>query len=86
MIETFAPRALYLSFYEDDYSDVCSCEEQCTNETDTKYVRGDIADDLLAACEAAFDVIPRYEPKPERLEIWHQLKAVIAKAKGEVVP
>ena len=42
------------------------------------------APEMLAVCEAALDVIPRYEPKPERLEIWHQLKAVIAKAKGGV--
>lgn len=44
------------------------------------------APDLLAACEAALDVITRYEPQPERLEIWGQLKDTIAKAKGGLTP
>ena len=41
----------------------------------TRYVRGDIADDLLEAAEAVHAFA--------NLEQWQRLKAAIAKAKGE---
>jgi hypothetical protein len=41
------------------------------------------APELLAVCEALRNVLPRYEPSPETLEIWAQSEAAIAKAKGD---